>query len=111
MGKFANELGEAASNLAYIPIKQPWTGQSEFDALGHEVPNFRREAGNSHLKDMGFSSADQRFTIVQTMTDNIERDNPHMALEAALKQGLDATGCYRLLAVLLTAPQPKEPRP
>ncbi len=105
MGKFANELGAAASNLAHIPIKQPWSGQSNFEALGHEVPNFRREAANSHLKNMGFSDADQRFTIVQTMANNIERDTPHMALEDALKQGVDATGCYRLLAVMLSTPQ------
>jgi hypothetical protein len=107
MGKFANELTAPVSNLTHIPIKRPWTGQSEFEALGHEVPNFRREAGNTHLKEMGFTNADQRFTIVQTMAGHIERDNPHMALEDALKQGVDATGCYRLMSVLLCTPQPE----
>jgi len=108
MGKFANELSEGASNLSHIATKKTWTGQSAFEALGHEVPNFRREAGNSHLKAMGFESAELRFTIVQTMSQNIERDNPHMALENALEQGLDATGCYRLLSVLLCATKPTE---
>lgn len=106
MGKFANELPDGAVHTGRIETKKPWTGQSEFDALGHEVPHFRREAGNAHLKDMGFTDAEKRFDIVQKMAGNIERDNPHMALEDALQQGPDVTGCYRLLAVMLTAQQP-----
>lgn len=110
MGKFANELEEGASNLGPIGKKKPWTGQSEFEAFGYEVPGFRREAANAHLKQMGFDNAERRFDIVQRMADNIERDNPHTALENALEQGLDATGCYRLLAVLVTAQAKAEGR-
>lgn len=85
-------------------------GKSEWDALGLPVPFFRRSAGIRHLRDMGFTDRERMDAIVGKMCAHIERDDSHMALEDALKMGVDVTGCYRLLSVLLAA-APPEPEP
>ncbi len=108
MGKFANsaaDMGEETPWCGQQPPtrNEPWHGQSEFEALGHQVPSFRKSVANQHMKDMGFTDAEQRYDVIAVMSDRIARDDPHMALEEALKRGVDATGCYRLLAVLLCA--------
>lgn len=107
MGKFANELVDNVSHLGNARGGQPWRGESEFDAMGCEVPMFRRAAAEEHLKDMGFTNAEQRFEVVSMMSYYIARDNTHQALEKALDKGLDVVGCYRILSVLLTATQEK----
>jgi hypothetical protein len=110
VGKFANsaaEMGEPTIAMGPIAHNQPWHGHSDFAALGHEVPAFRKKAGDEHLKAMGFTDAEQRYTLVSGMAERIARDDPHMALENALKAGLDVTGCYRLMAVLMCEPEPK----
>lgn len=110
MGKFANTAAEMGEPVApwmgeASPTKnEPWHGQSDFAALGHIVPAFRKSQANAHMKAMGFIDPEQRFRVVMAMSERIARDDPHMALEDAMKLGVDATGCYRLLAVLLTAP-------
>ena len=113
MGKFANtafEMGEPAIWFGQdlITKNKLWHGQSEFDALGYQVPNFRKAAADQHMKSMGFQNAEQRYDVIATMSDRIARDDPHMALEEAMKKGVDATGCYRLLSVLLCEPEPVE---
>jgi hypothetical protein len=82
-------------------------GKSEFAALGLPVPFFRRSAGIRHLRDMGFADRERMDEIVGKMCAYIERDDSHMALEVAMQLGLDATGCYRMLAVLLCARAPE----
>jgi hypothetical protein len=84
-------------------------GKSEWDALGLPVPFFRRSNGIKHLRDMGFTDRELMDRIVGRMSAHIERDDSHMALEDALKMGLDVTGCYRMLAVLLTGDPPTPP--
>jgi hypothetical protein len=102
MGIFANEPEPGGlSNLGPPTRNQPWHGQSGFDAMGHTVPMFRKSEAERHLKQMGFTDAEQRFNIVSKMSTEIERDNSHAAMEAAYKLGLDVTGIYRILAVLL----------
>jgi hypothetical protein len=87
-------------------------GKSEWEALGLPVPFFRRSAGIRHLRAMGFTDRERMDAIVGKMSAHIERDDSHMALEDALKMGVDVTGCYRLLAVLLCEPRPApEPEP
>jgi len=85
-------------------IKQDWNGQSGFDAMGHRVPAFRRAEAERHMKAMGFTNAEQRYDVVACMSDKLERGKSHEALELALKKGVDTTGCYRLMAVLLCHP-------
>lgn len=106
MGKFANEYsGDAPEYIGNQPpaIKALWSGQTGFDAMGCDVPMFRRAAGEAALKDMGVTNAERRYSIITTMANHVARDNTHAAMESAMAAGVDATGCYRLLAVLLTA--------
>lgn len=114
MGKFANEYDGEISNLGPTRRK-PGTNTmpSEFDALGHPVPMYRRAAAYEHAKAMGCTDKQKTFSCIQRMADFIERDNPHAAMETALAHPtnpdgiVDVTGVYRLLAVLLTATQPE----
>jgi hypothetical protein len=85
-------------------------GKSGFDALGLPVPFFRRSAGIRHLRDMGFTDRRQMDEIVGKMSARIERDDSHGALEEAMRLGVDATGCYRMLSVLLCEPPPAPPK-
>lgn len=110
MGKFANtaaEMGKPTVSFGVIERNGDWHGESEFAALGKKVPNFRKAAADRHMKDMGFTDAEQRFDVISKMSSRVATDNPHMALEDALSAGVDATGCYRLLSVLLCEPEVK----
>ena len=109
MGKFANESPGVGMRLA-PPAHVPPEDRHGFDALGYPVSAFRKEQASLHLKDMGVEDAEKRWDCVQKMSQCIERDKPHEALEQALGF-VDATGCYRLLAVLLTAVPPPPPEP
>ena len=107
MGRFANEPEGGTNGYIGVPtMNQPWNGENGFEAIGHTVPMFRRSAAETHLKQMGFTDAEQRFNIVN-MANEIERDNSHAAMEKAHEKGLDVTGVYRLLAVLLCEEPPK----
>jgi hypothetical protein len=100
MGKFANPV-EGGGPLQH-QVKLPWNGENGFAAMGHEVPSFRKVLAEQHMKDMGYTTwehSEKRYSIISKMSACIERDNTHEALESALKEGLDVTGCYRLLAV------------
>jgi hypothetical protein len=111
MGKFANELEGDFSHLGPLSTRDPWHGHNGFDAMGHIVPGFRKAAAQEHMKDMGFTrpgDAELRYGVVSKMANFIERDNSHQALECALAMGVDATGCYRLLSVLLTEECPSD---
>jgi len=106
MGNFANKPEPTAPDLTPVPRDQPWHGQSGFRALGRQVPWFRRAAADQHLKAMGFTCAEQRWSIVCALAGRVASDDPHMALEECMRLGVDVTGCYRLLAVILSAPPP-----
>jgi hypothetical protein len=105
MGMFANPVEGGGSRSEQT--KLPWKGESGWAAMGHQVPEFRKTAAEQTMKMMGwnaFQDAEKRFTVVSRMAGCIERDNTHGALEFAFQEGVDATGAYRLLSVLLTAP-------
>lgn len=112
MGRFANEPPEGASHLGPVGRKKPdEVVRSEYDALGYPVPMYRRSAAYQHAKDMGCTDREKIFRCIEAMSNCIERDDPHGAMERALgpawgghEDGIvDALGVYRLLAVLLTA--------
>lgn len=107
MGKFANPLPDDAPKwIGPKPDVKRWNGESEFEAMGVEVPFFRRNAAYQHVKQMGIKDSQRAFDIVQKMAELIERDEPHSAMETA-HADLDVTGVYRLLAVMLCEPKPE----
>jgi hypothetical protein len=75
--------------------------ESGFDAMGKPIPAFRKEAAYQQAKEMGVDSADDRMSLVNSVSEHLERDHPYEA-QAAAMQYLDLTGAYRLMAVLLT---------
>jgi len=107
MGIFANAPDPNMPQwVSGKPPKQKWAGQSEFEAMGVEVPFFRRQAGYENCKQMGMKDSKTIFELIQDVSQMIERDDPHGALER-MSKNLDVTGCYRLLAVLLCTPKPE----
>jgi hypothetical protein len=98
MSIFGNESGMVGARIA----PDTWTeGDSGFAAMGKPIPFHRQQTGYEHCKEMGLDT-EAAFSAVRTMSEQLERDKPLQAMEAA-KRYLDVTGCYRLMAVLLTA--------
>lgn len=102
MGKFANKEEGQGMRLG-PPVHTE--GNSGFDALGKSVPFYRQDAAYQHMKDMGCTDKEGMWNCIGRMSNAIARDEPHDALETAINY-VDATGAYRLLAVLLTAEAP-----
>jgi hypothetical protein len=87
-----------------------------FEAMGKPVPTERREAAYQALKEMAPEAKNsERWSLVERVADQLERDQPYKAIEEATDAGeyghggqpglrLDLTGAYRLLATLLAAP-------
>lgn len=96
-----------------------------FEALGHPVPNDRKEAAYQAVKDMiPGVAAEDAMELVGRVAEHLGRDEPYAALRAASggapfarnpdttelptaplpKVALDVTGAYRLVAHLLTGP-------
>lgn len=71
--------------------------------MGKPVPFYRRQAGYDTCREMGLTSEDA-YSAVGVMSDQLERDEPYGAMEEGMRY-VDLTGTYRLMAVLLTAPQ------
>jgi hypothetical protein len=76
-----------------------------FNAFGKPVPFFRRQNAVRHLKDMGLTDAEDCFTCVNGMAEQIGRDQPHEAFTIGMRY-IDLTGCYRIVAVLCTGKDP-----
>ena len=76
-----------------------------YNAVGEPIPHYRRSAGlrcvREMVPDMGTEEA---HGLVERTANALERDDLFMAQRAAMS-GLDLTGAYRLLAVLLTEPK------
>lgn len=78
-----------------------------FNAFGKPVPIHRREAADVHLREMGITDTQDRWNCIQTISEQIQRDEPYDAMATATRY-VDLTGAYRLLAVLLMAKPKKE---
>lgn len=106
MGIFANAPEEGSPGwIEPKPPRRAWNGESEWDAMGVEVPFFRQQNGYDACKDMGMTDKAKIMDLVGGMCERIARDEPHAAMEFAAKY-LDVTGVYRLLATLLTGDKP-----
>ncbi len=102
MGKFANKPSSMDAVGAMIAPPVQTKSENGFDAFGKHVPFYRRANAYEHCKDMGLTDKAVIFSLIESMADKIQRDDPHTALEIAL-QYVDVTGCYRLLAVLCSS--------
>jgi hypothetical protein len=80
-----------------IPTDVP---QSGFAAMGHSVPYYRKQAAYDLCREWGLTQG-LADAITSGMALQLERDKPHEAMEIA-RQGLELTGAYRLMAVLLS---------
>lgn len=76
-----------------------------FNAMGHPIPNFRKQAGYDCCKQMGLNT-DEAWGAVNGMSEALARDMPYEAMAAGMRY-IDLTGTYRLMAVLLVTPKPK----
>lgn len=76
------------------------TIRTGFDAMGHPVPESRKQAGYAWLRTM--FTQEEATSLVNAVANKLERDQPYEAQKEARERGLDLTGVYRLMAVLLT---------
>lgn len=81
------------------------TTLSGFNAMGHPIPEPRKQAAYNWLRTM--FSQDEARSLVDAVANKLERDEPYEAQEVVMEH-LDLTGAYRLMAVLLTEPPVKE---
>ena len=99
-----------------------------FEAMGHKIPEHRREAAYQAIKEMApEASNSERWSLVERVADLLERDQPYKALREATNAPitrptsspepshqpigglfLDNTGGLRLLSHLLTGDDPNE---
>lgn len=90
-----------------VPPRTRKTGSnSGFDAMGKPVPLHRKTAGLEHCRQMGLTDTEDAWNCVGAMSEKLARDQPYEAMAEGMKY-LDLTGTYRLMAVLLTAEEPK----
>jgi hypothetical protein len=79
--------------------------RSGFDAMGVPVPEYRRDAAYQWLRSIGVER-EKSWHTAESMAEYIQRDKPHEAMGKA-REAVDLTGAYRLLSILLTAPEPE----
>lgn len=72
--------------------------------MGKPIPFIRRAEADKHCKDMGMTDPDKRTSVINGVSNALERDNPYEAMQEGMNY-LDLTGTYRLFAVLLTPVQ------
>ena len=74
---------------------------AEYPALGHPVPEHRRDNAFAWLRSVGIAR-DRAWSIVEKMADSLSADRPHQAVEYG-RLVVDLTGAYRLFDLLLTS--------
>lgn len=77
-----------------------------FDNIGKPVPVYRRQAAYDTLKSIGVKDSAARWRTVASMADRLERDKPYECVSEGMRV-MDLTATYRVMAVLLTAPEQK----
>lgn len=73
-----------------------------FNAMGKTIPQERKTNAYNELKQIGIDDNDIRMELVNSVVNELEKDNPFGAQQCALKH-LDLTATYRLMAVLLSS--------
>jgi hypothetical protein len=93
MAEFLNQV---------VPTDSPECADG-FAAMGKPIPNHRRDAAYETCRKAFGMDSSKSMGTVQGMAEMLERDKPYEALGCGMKYGVDLTGSYRLMAVLLTA--------
>ncbi len=75
-----------------------------FAAMGKPIPLYRKQAAFEHCREIGLDTP-KSWAVVNDMSDKLQRDKPYEAQAGGMKY-LDLTGTYRIMAVLLTSPEP-----
>lgn len=75
-----------------------------FENMGKPVPNYRRQAAYDTLAVIGVADAELRRRTVTHMAYHLERDEPYYCVSEGMRV-MDLTATYRVMAVLLTAPE------
>lgn len=70
--------------------------------MGKPIPSYRKEAAYQLVKHIGVEPADDRVSLINSVSEHLERDRPYEAQATAMKY-LDLTGTYMLIAALLTS--------
>ncbi len=83
-----------------VPVDPPESADG-FAAMGKPIPDYRRDEAYRTCRREFEMSSSKAMGTVQGMADSLERDKPYQALAAGMKYGVDLTGSYRLMAVLL----------
>lgn len=87
-----------------LPVETPEV-ESGFQAMGKPIPDYRRDEAYRTCRDAFGMRSSRAMGAVSGMAEQLERDNPYGAMEAGTKYGIDLTGTYRIMAVLLTHQQ------
>jgi hypothetical protein len=74
---------------------------SGFEAMGKPIPMFRKQAAYNECSVMGIEG-ERAYHAVGRIAFCLEADRPFESIERGMEV-LDASGVYRLMAVLLTA--------
>lgn len=101
MSIFANDTPMQGARI--MPPTASTGDGTGYDAFGKPVSHARRQAAYETMKSMGFKDKEQMLTVIGQMSEHIERDEPHAAMQVGVGI-IDVTGIYRMLAVLCTDP-------
>lgn len=83
-------------------LRKAATMYSGFAAMGKPIPFSRQQTAYDTARSCGLDQQ-AAYDTVAWMAEQLRRDKPYEALHGALKYGIDLTGAYRLMAVLLAA--------
>ena len=90
-----------AEFLNQVVPQDPPESADGFAAMGKPIPDFRRDEAYRTCREEFEMNSSKAMGTVAGMAEMLERDKPYEALGCGMKYGVDLTGSYRLMAVLL----------
>ncbi len=90
-----------AEFLNQVVPQDPPESADGFAAMGKPIPDFRRDEAYRTCRQEFEMNSSKAMGTVAGMAEMLERDKPYEALGCGMKYGVDLTGSYRLMAVLL----------
>ena len=90
-----------AEFLNQVVPQDPPESADGFAAMGKPIPDYRRDEAYRTCREEFEMGSSKAMGTVQGMAEALERDKPYEALGAGMRYGVDLTGSYRLMSVLL----------